>query len=64
MPKVTVEDSKCTGCGTCVDVCPVAVFKMESRSEKSVSNPGNGEACIACRACEVQCESQCIAVFD
>ncbi|MFX1564056.1 MAG: 4Fe-4S binding protein [Promethearchaeota archaeon] len=29
MPPV-VDKDKCTGCGTCVDVCPSEVFTLET----------------------------------
>ena len=36
----TVDTDKCTGCGECVEVCPVEVFELEDEK----SNPVNAEA--------------------
>ena len=62
MPKITIDEKKCTGCGTCVDVCPMNVFEMDADKKKAVVKRG-GE-CIACRSCEVQCPAGAIKVED
>ena len=58
--EVKVDHEKCTGCGTCVDVCPVGVFEIQN--EKSV--PVNVDECLACRACETQCPENAIEVIE
>ena len=60
MPAPKINSAKCTGCGTCVDICPMQVFKLENKKAKVV----NAKECIGCRACEAQCEAQCITVED
>jgi len=60
MVKIAVDNDKCTGCGTCVDTCPVDVFEI--KDEKSV--PVNVEECLVCRACEVQCSESAIQVIE
>ena len=46
MPPV-VDEEKCTGCGTCVDVCPSEVFALEGGKSKVV----NPDDCVECEAC-------------
>ena len=53
-----IDAKKCTGCGTCVAVCPVNVFDM--KGDKSVVARPND--CIQCRACERSCPPEAIAV--
>ncbi len=60
MAKPIVDSEKCTGCGTCVEICPMAVFVMENGKAK-VTKPSD---CIGCKACEVQCPVAAIIVED
>lgn len=58
MPKPTVDKKKCTGCGTCKNVCPVNVFEIKGGK----SNPVNAKECIGCMACENSCPEGAIKV--
>ena len=60
MVEVKVDVEKCTGCGTCVDTCPVDVFEIND--EKSVVV--NNDECLVCRACEVQCPESAIEIIE
>ena len=60
MPRPVINSKKCTKCGTCVEICPVGVFAKEG-DKVIVKNP---DACIGCRACEVQCPEEAIKVED
>lgn len=60
MVKIIVDDEKCTGCGSCVETCPVEVFEI--KDEKSV--PVKVEECLVCRACEAQCPESAIQVIE
>ncbi len=62
--EVKVDEEKCNGCGTCAEVCPVSVFEMQEKGDKKISVVVNNDACIVCRACEVQCPSQAITVTE
>ena len=47
MWQVTVDKDTCTGCGECVEVCPVEVFELvDDKSE-----PINAEECLGCESC-------------
>jgi 2-oxoglutarate ferredoxin oxidoreductase subunit delta len=60
MVKIVVDNAKCTGCGTCVDTCPVGVYEV--KAGKSV--PVKPEECLVCRACEVLCPENAIQVIE
>jgi len=65
--KVTVDHNKCNGDSVCVSVCPVSVFEMKELPEfkgQQKSVVVNNDACIVCRACEVQCPTQAITVTE
>ncbi len=48
----------CTGCGACVNVCPHAVFTMNSR----LAQLARADACMECGACQVNCPFGAIQV--
>ncbi len=60
MVKIEIDHEKCTGCGTCVDVCPSGVYEI--RDGKSVAV--NIDECLVCRACESQCPEGAITVIE
>lgn len=57
---VTLEydESKCSGCKRCVEVCPHAVFAMSGKTAVLIDR----DACIECGACEVNCPDEAITV--
>ena len=60
MYEINVDTEKCTGCGECVDICPVEVFELQD--EKSV--PVNAEECVGCESCVEVCEQEAITVTE
>ena len=49
------DREKCTGCGQCVDICPVNVIKMEGDFPVV-----DKEWCIGCGVCAVPCPSSAV----
>ena len=61
---VKVDVEKCTGCGTCVDVCPVEVFELQETAEKMISVVVAEDNCLVCQACVLQCNEGAIEVIE
>jgi 2-oxoglutarate ferredoxin oxidoreductase subunit delta len=55
-----IVSSKCTGCETCVNICPASVYEI--KDGKSV--PMRENDCILCRTCESNCPEGAIQVIE
>lgn len=55
---LSLTPDKCKGCGTCLVVCPRAVFAMP----KGKAEIANRDACIECGACQKNCSFGAITV--
>ncbi len=51
-----VDDSLCTGCGSCADTCPAGAIDVEERASIDQG------ACIMCNACVYECPVSAIAL--
>ena len=60
MYMVTIDKNKCDGDGTCVNVCPQSVFKLEGGK----ADPVNMSECINCLTCVENCPQQAITVTE
>jgi NAD-dependent dihydropyrimidine dehydrogenase PreA subunit len=60
MYMVTVDKGKCDGDGTCANVCPQSVFKIEGGK----AEPVNMSECINCLTCVENCPQQAITVNE
>jgi ferredoxin len=55
---VKIDKETCTGCGACVDVCPVEAISMSDDS-KAVVDAGT---CTDCGACVDECPVEAISM--
>ncbi len=53
-----LDESKCTGCGTCLLVCPHAVLQQNNGKVRI----GNRDACMECGACAQNCPVEAVTV--
>ncbi len=53
-----LDEAKCTGCGMCLEVCPHAVFRMNSRHVEIRDR----DACMECGACSRNCPVGAVSV--
>ena len=51
-----VNDQECTGCGNCVDVCPVEAISLEDVAKV------DDNTCTDCGACVDECPVEAIAM--
>ena len=58
-PKIDAE--KCTGCGTCVDFCHHAVFKLDG-DKAEVANPTG--CVVGCTGCQSKCPEGALSFPD
>jgi NAD-dependent dihydropyrimidine dehydrogenase PreA subunit len=58
--EIKINLKKCTGCGTCVDVCPAGVYELKNGKSSAV----NADECLACRVCETECPENAIEVIE
>jgi NAD-dependent dihydropyrimidine dehydrogenase PreA subunit len=51
--EIHLDQDRCTGCGTCFDICPLAVFEEPDADHKT--DIGKVNTCFSCNACVKQC---------
>ena len=52
---VQIGGEKCTGCGLCVDACPVEAISLENDKAKV-----DAEKCVDCGQCVEECPNEAI----
>jgi len=55
-----IDQEKCTGCGICVALCPVDVFRMNRDNGRAIIT--YPEDCLTCYLCEMQCPEKAVSV--
>ena len=54
---VKVDLEKCTGCGSCAEVCPVAGIKIKNDKAKI-----DQDECVECGTCLDECEAGALSM--
>ncbi|MGF7185270.1 NAD-dependent dihydropyrimidine dehydrogenase PreA subunit [Desulfitispora alkaliphila] len=57
---ISIDEEKCTGCGECVDVCPVS--HLEMKDEVAVTNEQT--ECVGCDSCVETCPVEAITLTE
>ena len=53
-----LHSEKCTGCGTCLEVCPHGVFELREKKAFILDR----DSCMECSACAMNCPFGALAV--
>lgn len=63
IPTVSVIANACTGCGICVESCPMDVLRLSpSETGTTIAYPEYGGDCQACLLCVIDCAREAIKV--
>ena len=56
----SIDQERCKGCGTCMQICPVDTFRTDEDTQKAkIRYP---EDCLTCYLCEMLCPEGAIFV--
>jgi NAD-dependent dihydropyrimidine dehydrogenase PreA subunit len=55
---IAIDNTLCSGCGFCADVCPHRVIEIEDRKAVLAAE----DRCIECGACQLNCHDDAIVV--
>ena len=60
--EIIIDESKCIGCGTCVEVCPVNLLQLIKVDNKKKTSAPDQSFCLKCHMCEMHCGYEAIKV--
>jgi ferredoxin len=55
---ITIDGGACTGCGTCLDTCPLGLIDLPD----TVAAINDADSCIECGACVDSCPFEAISL--
>ena len=59
--RIFIDESKCTSCGLCEEICPFGLPKLSSKGKYEIKQP---ELCTECSACYRNCPVQAIIMEE
>jgi ferredoxin len=60
--KIVVDEEKCIGCGTCMEICPAVFFVDESTGKSKIIDAEACEFVGCCEAAEENCPVEAITI--
>ena len=64
MVEIVLDEGRCTGCGLCIDFCPVSVFDLVEVDDRRLPRPTRAYDCWACDTCVGQCPTGALHVVE
>ena len=61
--EIKIDTSKCTGCGTCAESCPMQVYEIVTVGRKKQSRVKDLDSCFGCHTCELHCPYEAVKVY-
>lgn len=61
LPKISIDQDLCTGCGICFEICPFGVPQPDSNGKFEITEP---ERCTECSACKRNCPAMAILLQE
>ena len=58
---ISIDSSKCTGCGLCGELCPFGLPKANESGKFGIPEP---DLCTECSACQRNCPTQAIIMQE
>ena len=58
--KPIINEDKCVGCGSCVDICPAQVLELQDGKAVAVRE----EDCLGCESCMGTCDNEAVVVEE
>jgi Fe-S-cluster-containing hydrogenase component 2 len=58
--QIELDRERCSGCGTCFDICPIGVYGKLDEDKKTTSR--DLHACFAYSACTRQCPERALSL--
>lgn len=62
MTTIFVNPELCTGCGTCIDLCPYFILSLDETAGRPAADPTRAAACCHCGHCMAVCPKEAITV--
>ncbi len=67
MPRISINQSRCKGCGLCVEVCPKNLISVDQGMNKKGVYPSScsrPENCTGCLLCVTACPDVAITIYQ
>jgi ferredoxin len=61
LPKISIDQDLCTGCGICFEICPFGIPQPNSNGKFEILEP---ERCTECSACKRNCPAMAILLQE